>query len=49
MNQLDLLSKIFANSSNYLHWFLAFEKELGIFLPSIEDEKIKKKPDICSL
>ena len=42
---LNLLSKIFANSKDYLIWFLAFEKEIKRFLPSIEDEKIKKNPD----
>lgn len=46
---LNLLSKIFANTTDYLIWFVAFEKELKKILPSIEDEKIKKIPDFCPL
>ena len=46
---LNLLNKILANTTNYLIWFIAFEKELKKILPSNEDEKIKKKPDFYPL
>ena len=46
---LDLLSKIFDNTTDNLVWFVAFEKELKRFLPSIEDKKIRKIPDFCPL
>ena len=45
---LNLLKKIFANSSQYLPWFLAFDEEIKEFIPSIEDEKVII-PDFCPL
>ena len=46
---LDLLNKILANTTKYLIWFQAFEKELETIIPSNEDVKHKKYPDYCPL
>ena len=46
---LNLLSKIFASTDDYLDWFQAFEEQLKIIIPSIEDQKIKRNQNICPL
>ena len=46
---LNLLSKIFASTDDYLNWFQAFEDQLKIIIPSIEGQKTKIKQNICPI